>query len=79
MERTISTEATTQTPAPGDAAPADLQAVPATVGALTLDWMPVDASVDATALLLGPEGSAMPLQAHDAEHDGRSREDPRSD
>lgn len=52
-----------------DAAPAELESVPATVGASTLESVPVGASVDAGALLLGPEGSAMPLQEHDAEHD----------
>jgi hypothetical protein len=49
------------------AAPADLESVPATVGASTLESVPVGAGVDAGALLLGPEGSAMPLPEHDEE------------
>jgi hypothetical protein len=50
-----------------DAAPAELESVPATVGASTLESVPVGASVDAGALLLGPEGSAMPLPEDDHE------------
>ena len=49
-----------------DAAPAELESVPVAVGASTIEPAP-GASVDAAALLLGPEGSAMPLQEHDDE------------
>ena len=47
-----------------DAAPAELESVPVAVGASTLESAP-GASVDAGALLLGPEGSAMPLPEHE--------------
>ena len=52
-----------------DAAPAELESIPAAVGASTLESVAPGASVDASALLLGPEGSAMPLQEHVAERD----------
>ena len=53
------------TNAADDTVPAELETVPAAVGASTIESAPADAGVDAGALLLGPEGSAMPLAEHD--------------